>query len=204
MQSALISTPFVFPVISYLAGSIPFGLIFARFHGKDPRRYGSGNIGATNIARLLGKKWGLLTLFSDILKGFLPVIWAYYSGIETLYLALTGLAAVLGHCFSIFLFFRGGKGVATAVGVFLAICPKSVGIAAIVFFAVLRMFGYVSASSLAAATAIPVLVHIFCRSEILESMSWSICLIIWLKHVDNLKRLSKGEEKRINFQSQGT
>ena len=193
--------PFILPVIGFFAGSVPFGLIFAKLHGRDPRNYGSGNIGATNIARVLGKKWGLITLVTDVFKGFLPVLWASVSGTDTIYLALTGLGAVAGHCFSVFLMFRGGKGVATAVGVFLALCPKSVGVAAAVFFIVLRVFGYVSAASLAAAASIPILMHIFCSNEILESMSWTICLIIWLKHSDNLKRLSTGEEKKISFQS---
>ena len=193
--------PFIFPVVGFLTGSVPFGLIFARLHGKDPRNYGSGNIGATNIVRVLGKKWGLITLVADVLKGFLPVLWASVSGIDTIYLALTGLCAVAGHCFSVFLKFRGGKGVATAVGVFIALCPKSVAVAAVVFFIVLRIFGYVSAASLTAAASVPILMHIFCSNEILESMSWTICLIIWLKHSDNLKRLSTGEEKKISFQS---
>ena len=192
--------PFIFPLIGFITGSIPFGLIFARLHGIDPRNYGSGNIGATNIARVLGKKWGLITLVADVLKGFLPVIWASVLGIDVIYLALTGLSAVAGHCFSVFLMFKGGKGVATAAGVFLALCPKSVGVAALVFFIVLRIFGYVSAASLAAAVSLPILVHIFCSNEILESMSWTICLIIWLKHSDNLKRISKGEERKISFQ----
>ncbi len=204
MNQALTSMPFIFPLVGFFLGSIPFGLIFSKFHGIDPRKHGSGNIGATNIARVLGKKWGLITLVSDILKGFLPVMWASHTDIATVYLGLTGLGAVAGHCFSIFLLFKGGKGVATAAGVFLALCPKTVAVAAVVFFIVLRMFGYVSAASLAAATSIPVLMHVFCNNDILESMSWTICLIIWLKHSDNLKRLAKGEEKRISFQSQGT
>ena len=201
MEQIITDMPFIFPLLSFFAGSIPFGLIFAKLHGRDPRQHGSGNIGATNTARVLGKKWGLLTLVTDILKGFLPVIWASFSGIDNVYLALTGLGAVVGHCFSVFLMFHGGKGVATAAGVFLALCPKSVGAAAVVFFIVLRMFGYVSAASLAAAASLPILMHIFCSNAILESMSWTICLIIWLKHGDNLKRLSRGEEKKISFQS---
>ncbi len=194
-------TNLFFPVLGFVLGSVPFGLILARLHGKDPRKYGSGNIGATNIARVIGKKWGIITLLLDMLKGYLPVIFAIKSDINVMFIGLTGLAAVAGHCFSIFLMFRGGKGVATAAGVFLAICPKAVGVAALVFFAVARLSGYVSAASLSAATSIPLLVHVFCSNDLLESMSWTICLIIWFRHADNLKRLSRGEEKKIRFQS---
>ena len=190
---------FLFPMAAFIIGSIPFGLLLARMKGKDPRKHGSGNIGATNIARVIGKKWGLVTLFADILKGLVPVLLAEAAGLDTFYLALTGLGAVLGHCYSVFLLFHGGKGVATAAGVFLALCPKAVAVAAVVFFIVFRLFGYVSAASLSAAASIPVLMHVFCSNEILESMSWTICLVIWLKHSDNLKRLSRGEEKKISF-----
>ena len=204
MDQIITEMPYLFPVLGYILGSVPFGLIFARMQGRDPRKHGSGNIGATNIARVLGKKWGLITLVVDILKGFLPVMLAKTAGIGVIYLALTGLCAVAGHCFSVFLKFRGGKGVATAAGIFLALCVKSVLGAAAVFFVVLRIFGYVSAASLAAAASIPILLHFFCGNDILESMSWTVCLIIWFKHSDNLKRLSKGQEKKISFQSQGT
>ena len=204
MQEISNNISLLFPVAAFVVGSIPFGLIFARFQGRDPRKHGSGNIGATNIARVLGKKWGLITLFTDISKGFVPVFLASLAGVDTVYLALTGLGAVAGHCYSVFLMFRGGKGVATAAGVFLALCPKALGIAAVVFFVVISLFGYVSAASLAAAASLPILMHFFCSNDILESMSWTICLIIWLKHSDNLKRLSKGQEKKISFQSRGT
>ncbi len=199
MQNMADYINFLFPTAAFIIGSIPFGLLFARMKGKDPRKYGSGNIGATNIARVLGKKWGLVTLFADILKGLVPVLLAEAAGLDTFYLALTGLGAVVGHCYSVFLIFHGGKGVATAAGVFLALCPKAVAVAAVVFFIVFRLYGYVSAASLSAAASIPVLMHVFCSNDILESMSWTICLVIWLKHSDNLKRLSRGEEKKISF-----
>ena len=192
-------------LFSYLLGSIPFGLVFGRFKGKDPRNHGSRNIGATNIARVLGKKWGIITLFCDMLKGLTPVLLARYLDLSSMSIALSGLAAVAGHCFSIFLAFKGGKGVATALGVFLGICPKAVGIAAIIFASALYYSGFVSVGSLSAATSIPVLIYLLCSDPFFESMSWSICLLIWIRHKDNLKRLARGEEKGIiGSRSQGT
>ena len=197
---------------TYLVSGIPFGYLLAKqFANVDIKSAGSGNIGATNVLRVvkekdpkLAKKLGAATLLLDAFKGMLFIWIAKMLGAPEGVQWTLAVLAVVGHCFSIFLLFKGGKGVATAAGVFLALCPKTVAVAAVVFFIVLRMFGYVSAASLAAATSIPVLMHVFCSNDILESMSWTICLIIWLKHSDNLKRLSKGEEKRISFQSQGT
>jgi len=196
--------PLVLPVISYLLGSIPFGLVFSRLHGKDPRKYGSGNIGATNVSRVLGKKWGLITLACDLLKGLLPILVTTTLNLPSFYVALTGLMAVVGHCFPVYLAFKGGKGVATALGVYLALCPLAVGIGATVFFSVIYFTRIVSVSSLAAATSMPILISLFCPDNFFEAMSWTICFIIWFRHSDNLKRLSRGEEKKISFGSQGT
>jgi len=122
------SVPTIFlPASAYLLGSIPFGLLLARMRGVDVRSVGSGNIGATNVTRALGKGFGLLTFCADLSKGFVPVLVCRAvlpAGLETqTILALTGFGAVLGHCFPVFLGFRGGKGIATASGVFLGICP---------------------------------------------------------------------------------
>ncbi len=196
--------PIIFPLLSYLFGSIPFGLLFSKVKGKDPRKFGSGNIGATNISRLLGKKWGIITLLCDLLKGFLPVFFVSTIPLSNFYIAVTGLMAVVGHCYPVYLKFRGGKGVATALGVYLAICPLALAFGAIVFFAVAYFFRIVSVSSLAAATSLPLLISLICPDRFFEAMSWSICFIIWIRHSDNLKRLSRGEEKRISFGSRGT
>jgi len=199
--------------LAYFMACIPFGLVIAGKEGVDLRRRGSGNIGATNVARVIGKRAGLITLALDILKGFLPVFllrifWAAPvfpdAGGRDLFVAMSGVAAVAGHCFPVFMNFRGGKGVATAAGVFLAVCPATLVIAAAGFFFAVKKWRYVSVASLLAASIMPVTVSLFCPSDHIELMSWTIALIIWIKHADNLRRLSRGEENRISFQSQGS
>ncbi len=189
----------IWPIGSYLLGSIPFGLLFAHCRGIELRKHGSGNIGATNVARVMGKGWGLLTLAADLAKGLLPVlgcIWAMAGTADIdLWIAFTGIGAVMGHCYSIFFRFRGGKGVATASGVFLGVCPFGVGVAVFTFIVVLKKWGYVSVGSLSMALFMPILMHFFCPAYELELMAWVITLIIWIRHRDNIKRLIKGEEK---------
>ncbi len=203
MEQLLLTYPYLMPLIAYLAGSIPFGLVFSKFKGLDPRSYGSGNIGATNITRGLGKAWGAATLICDTLKGFLPVYVALKLGLPSFYVALTALGAVVGHCYSVFLLFKGGKGVATALGVFLALCPKAVGIAALIFAGALFYTRHVSVGSLSAAASIPLLIFFFKHDSFIETMAWTVCFIIWIRHKDNIARLIKGEEKKISFGSRG-
>jgi glycerol-3-phosphate acyltransferase PlsY len=190
----------IWPIGAYLLGSIPFGLLLARCKGIDLRKHGSGNIGATNVARVMGKGWwGILTLTADLAKGLLPVLgcmWAMAGAADLdFWIACTGLSAVLGHCYSIFLGFRGGKGVATAAGVFLGVCPCAIGIAVITFVIALKKWGYVSVGSLAASVLTPILIHFFCPAPELELMAWGTACIIWVRHKDNIKRLMRGEEK---------
>jgi len=184
--------------LSYLTGSIPFGLLFSRMAGKDVRKEGSGNIGATNVNRVLGKKLGILTLLCDVVKGFIPVFvasivlpvgdnWALFVG-------LCGLAAVLGHMFSIYLGFKGGKGVATALGVFLFFSPWSIALALVVFVAVVGVSGFVSAGSLAAAGLIPFFILLLGGSPSTFLCSAVIAIMIWVKHSSNIGRLRRGEE----------
>lgn len=186
-------------LISYLVGSIPFGLLFSRMAGKDVRKEGSGNIGATNVNRVLGKKLGILTLLCDVAKGFLPVFVASImlpeGDNQELYIGLCGLTAVLGHMFSIYLGFKGGKGVATALGVFLFFSPWSIAIALVAFVVVVGISGFVSAGSLAASALIP-----FCILLLGGSISTFLCsaviaILIWIKHSSNIGRLRRGEEK---------
>ncbi|HID97373.1 MAG TPA: glycerol-3-phosphate 1-O-acyltransferase PlsY [Thermodesulfobacteriaceae bacterium] len=189
----------IWPVCAYLTGAIPFGLLIARFRGLDLLSQGSGNIGATNVTRVMGKRLGIITLLADVSKGLLLVagcIW-FLDGTQgtDLWVAATGLAAVSGHCYSVFLKFRGGKGVATAAGVFIPICPAAVCLAVIPFFLIVKKWGFVSAGSLAASAAVPLLLHFFCPSMELEIMAWLIAGIIWIKHRDNIGRLLRGEEK---------
>jgi glycerol-3-phosphate acyltransferase PlsY len=194
-----------FVPIAYLVACIPFGLIIARSKGVDLRRHGSGNIGATNVARVIGKREGLLTLAGDIMKGFLPVLLlklffaspVFDNSDSDFFVALTGVAAVLGHCYPIFMNFRGGKGVATALGVYLAVCPASVLFAGAGFFLAVKKWGYVSVASLLAASMMPICINLLCPAPYIELMAWTIALVVWIKHADNLKRLSRGEENRL-------
>ena len=186
-------------IIGYLLGSVPFGLLYGKLAGIDVRSAGSGNIGATNVNRLLGKKLGALTLASDILKGVLPML---LTGAvlgdhpETqLWVLLTGGAAFLGHCFPLYLKFRGGKGVATALGLHLYLAPLPT-VAAVALFAItVRISGYVSAGSLAAAAALPLLIGLTTGNFALTAVSAGVGAVIWLKHHENIARLLRGEEK---------
>lgn len=186
-------------LVSYLTGAIPFGLLFSRLAGKDVRKEGSGNIGATNVNRVLGKKLGVLTLLCDVAKGFFPVFAASLllpmDDNWELFVGLCGLAAVLGHMFSIYLGFKGGKGVATALGVFLFFSPWAIGIALLLFIAVVGISGFVSAGSLAAAGMIPFLILMLGGSLSTFFCAAVIAVLIWIKHSSNIGRLRRGEEK---------
>ena len=188
--------------MAYLLGSVPFGLLIARSKGVDLRKEGSGNIGATNAARILGKKTGLLVLLLDMSKGFLPVLTTrllWHGQLPADHVAaMTGLFAVMGHCFPIFLAFRGGKGVATAAGVFLALCPAALAVAAAGFVATVWIFRYVSLGSMVAALLMPVSINLFRPHEQAFIFSaWVIASIIWWQHRDNLRRLVRGQESRF-------
>lgn len=185
---------------SYLIGAIPFGLLVGRIAGIDVRREGSGNIGATNVSRLLGKKKGLLTLLCDVAKGFLPVWGAALLLPETaaareLIVVLCGLATVIGHMFPLYLKFKGGKGVATALGVFLFISPGSILITLIIFVAVVSGSGYVSVGSLAASALLPLWLWVLDEPPQVLMVAVVIALLIWFKHRSNIGRLQRGEEK---------
>ena len=147
--------------MAYFLGAVPIGLLIAKIYGHpDIRREGSGNIGATNVARVVGKKPGLITLIGDISKGAVPVLLAMWLiGTDT-WIALTGFSSFLGHIFPIYLKFRGGKGVATATGVFFAISPLAVVFDLLIFLFVVWRFRYVSLGSLSAAFAMPFLLFI--------------------------------------------
>lgn len=187
------------PLSSYFLGAVPFGLLFALGRGVDLRTRGSGNIGATNVARTLGRGLGLITLLADLVKGLVPVVTARLvlenQPAEDIVVACTGLAVVMGHCYPVFLRFRGGKGVATAAGVFLGVCPPALGIALIAFVAVVRRYGYVSAGSLTAATLSPGMMHFLCPGPAAECMVWAVAAVIWWKHRDNVRRLLAGDER---------
>lgn len=186
-------------VLAYLMGSIPTALLVAKPFGLDPREHGSRNLGATNVARLLGKKWGLVTLFGDMGKGILPMLLAKYlfSGHpEAPWLtAGAGFFAFLGHLFPIYLKFRGGKGVATAAGVFLVLCPLAILIDLAVFILVVKVTGFVSVGSLLVAALTPGLIYLFCPEKAYIIVSLAMAILICIRHQANIRRLLRGEEK---------
>ena len=186
----------VYLIITYLLGSIPFGLIISKLFGKDIRKEGSGNIGATNVTRVLGKKAGILVLISDMLKGFLPIYIAKYI-FDTKLISLLAIASVIGHCFSIFLKFKGGKGVATAIGVLLALSSKTALIVIMFWLGVFLVSGYVSLASMLSASISWVVINFIENNIYYTYVAFIIGLIIILKHKDNLDRLLKGTEYRF-------
>ncbi len=204
---------FVAAVLAYLAGSIPFGLLVARgVAGIDIRRHGSGNIGATNVSRTLGAKWGIAVLLLDALKGALPVLLIprlFAESGETwfdLLRVIAGVATVIGHMFPVWLQFRGGKGVATALGVVFVLSPKA-SLAAFVGFALcMAASRIVALSSIVAALvfAIGQMVILwpnpFDRAKLPLSMfSLAVPALIILRHGSNIGRLLRGEEKKFSF-----
>jgi len=181
--------------LAYLLGSVPFGLVVARlFCGVDPRRAGSGNIGATNVARLCGFPYGLLTLLLDVGKGFGPVLAARLVVGSWPFVSLVLLAAVAGHMFPIFLRGRGGKGVATAIGVFLAAAPLPAGVAVVCCVGTIAATGYVSAGSLVLVVAMPLLCLALGPTALAPAAGLAALAILW-KHRENIVRLRTGQEK---------
>ena len=192
-------------IASYFIGAIPTGVILAKaFAGRDIRQEGSGNIGATNVTRVLGKKVGALTLVGDLLKGFLPV-WAGAAITGSLGVAcLMGLAAFLGHLFPIYLKFKGGKGVATALGVFLYLSPVVILIEVVVFAASVAIWKYVSLGSMLAAGTMPVLLFLLSYPTPVVILSIIFAILIIIKHSSNIQRLLSGTENKIGNKNKAT
>lgn len=188
------------PAVGYLFGSIPFGVLIGRLVRVDVRQSGSKNIGATNVSRVIGRKWGVLTLLCDCLKGFLPICFAVWVLPEEmkdkeLLVVLTGIMTVLGHMFSVFLKFTGGKGVATGLGVFLYLSPPAIGISLVVFVVAVAVSGFVSVGSLLASGLIPLWLYLLGSSRMTIFTGVMVATLIWLKHDENISRLLKGTEK---------
>jgi acyl-phosphate glycerol 3-phosphate acyltransferase len=185
---------------AYLIGAIPFGLLLSRGSNINIRTQGSKNIGATNVARLLGKKMGALTLCCDVLKGYLPICIAslllHADSNCDLLIAACGAATVLGHMFPVYLRFKGGKGVATALGVFLYLEPLATLACLVVFVVTVFLSGYVSLGSLLGSIAILVMLSVLQASVWKFWLAGFIVLLIWLKHHQNINRLLNGMEKR--------
>ena len=186
-------------VAAYFFGAIPFGLIISRSQGVDIRALGSGNIGATNVYRVMGKNWGLFTFFLDALKGFIPAyFFVEWSGSHETVGVYCGLMAIIGHSFPIYLRFKGGKGVATSAGMLLGVAPFSVGIGLISWIVFMVLFRYVSLASILATLIVSVTVWMRDAQPLISQ--WLITLlsllIIWL-HRANIERLFKGTENRF-------
>jgi len=184
---------FLLFLLAFGLGMVPFGLYVARFvKGIDPRDAGSRNVGATNVARLCGAPWGVLTLALDLFKGFLPCALAP-EGTGWLALSLIGLAAILGHAYSPLLNLRGGKAVATTVGVFLALAPGALIISAICTLLVIWLSGYVSVGSLTLALALPVFCLLTGNIGMIP-LAVGVMLFLFWRHRENILRLDRGEE----------
>jgi len=185
-------------VASYLIGAIPVGLLVARAAGGfDIRGKGSGNIGATNVLRTLGPVPAVLTLLGDVVKGYLAVRVAEVLGPEPAWGAAGALLAVVGNCWPVFLRFRGGKGMATALGAFLALAPKAVLPAAVVFIAIVAISRYVSLASIAAVLVFAVGVFALGYPRASTGAAALAALVIVWRHRENIRRLAEGRENRL-------
>jgi acyl phosphate:glycerol-3-phosphate acyltransferase len=200
------ATLLAIPFGSYLLGSIPFGLLLARlFGGGDVRKAGSGNIGATNVARVVGPLAGILTLVFDTAKGTAAVWLAgRVANDSATWMMIAALAVLLGHCFPVWLKFKGGKGVATALGVFLALSPLAAVSAMLLFLLCVAYWRYVSLGSVAAAAAMPLLIYFLWAPRhappiIVDAGTLAIALLVIYKHDGNLQRLVEGTEPRFSF-----
>jgi glycerol-3-phosphate acyltransferase PlsY len=198
------------PLAGYLLGSIPFGILLTwLFGGGDIRTAGSGNIGATNVTRVVGPIPGLLTLLLDGVKGAVAVwLAAHFTNSSATWMTATGFAALVGHCFPVWLKFRGGKGVATATGMFLALCWPA-AVAAIVLFALVVIFSrFVSLGSISAAAAMPLLIYLLWVPHFSPHLApppsvtigaFASAMLIIYKHDGNIQRLVEGREPKFAF-----
>lgn len=205
-MSSIPMTVVLIPVTAYLLGSIPFGLILGKISGSgDVRKEGSGNIGATNVARVAGPLAGILTLLLDGAKGAAAVLLTErYSNGSAMWMIIAGLAALVGHCFSIWLKFKGGKGVATAAGVYLALSPFAFLAGLILFILVVGFWRYVSLGSISAAAAMPLLLYFLWAPHhapppVITFGALAVAMLIVYKHDANLQRLVDGQEPKFSF-----
>jgi len=209
--------PILLLIFAYLLGSVPFGLLIARAHGIDLRTVGSGNIGATNVSRALGTKWAYVCFLLDVLKGLLPMLLARRLGIigdqpgtQELFLwLLVGCAAICGHIFPLYLKFKGGKGVATSLGVVLGVWPyfTLTGIASFALWGVcVLIWRYVSLASIVGAAAFPLVLALL--TALIETWHFStlwplfmvatlLSILIIARHTENIKRLLAGTEGKV-------
>ncbi|TAK95704.1 MAG: glycerol-3-phosphate 1-O-acyltransferase PlsY [Aquabacterium sp.] len=187
-------------VIAYLIGSLSFAVIVSRFFGlADPRSYGSGNPGATNVLRSGNKAAAILTLLFDALKGYIPVLIAQHMGLDNLTVTAVGLGAFLGHLWPVFFKFEGGKGVATAAGVLLGFSPALGGMVLLVWLAMAVVFRYSSLAALTASLAAP-LIQLQAQGWSPRAMTFGVvvmsALLIW-RHEANIRKLLAGQESKL-------
>lgn len=199
------------PAAAYFLGSIPFGILFARLFGAgDVRKAGSGNIGATNVARVAGPIPGILTLLFDTAKGA-AAVWAAgrVTGDSATWMIVAALAALIGHCFPVWLNFKGGKGVATAAGAFLVLCPLALLAVVILFLVVVSFWRYISLGSISAAAAMPLLIYFLWAPHHAPPLTVTFgalaaAAIIIYKHDGNIQRLVQGDEPKFTFTKKRT
>lgn len=188
----------LFAVFSYLFGSFPTGyILYFLSEKKDIRMFGSQSIGATNVLRLKGWAFAIPVIFMDILKGFLPVFIALKLFPDQRFALLCGFLAVLGHCYPIYIKLKGGKGVATAVGVYsvLALQPLLIGIG--VFVIIIAITRYVSLGSILAMSSVPISIYFIQGNDDIAILSAAIFLLICVRHMGNIRRLLQGKERKF-------
>lgn len=184
----------------YLVGSVPTGVILSKLSGTtDVRQEGSGNIGATNVFRVSGAKLGIFTLLGDMAKGIIPVALALAVTDGGIWTAAVALATFLGHLFPVFLKFRGGKGVATACGIFLILSPLALPFAIVTFVLVVMKWKYVSLGSLTASVFLPIFIGLAGYPVMDVSLSLIIGCLIVCRHWENIKRLRDGMEHKLSM-----
>lgn len=195
----------IFVVIAYIFGSFPSGVWLGKVTKNiDIREYGSKSSGATNAYRILGSKYGIMVLILDALKGYIPLYLASLFGIGGIYIILLGLVAILAHTFSFFIQFKGGKGVATSLGVFLFLIPKVVGILILVFILIVGVSKYISLGSVVCAGLLPILAYFTPVKEgvpriPLVIISLIVGIFVIYKHKANIQRLMDGKENKFNL-----
>lgn len=216
MTTGIIFTYVIVFVGSYVIGSVPWGYLIGRLHGKDIRQLGSGNIGATNVTRVIGPFSGKICFALDLLKGFFPVLIVSimiqkgtiedYNGLIQI---IAALGAVIGHIFSIFLKFKGGKGVSTSAGALLAMAPPAFLISGVVCVVVFLLSRYVSLASIAAAAVLPVsatfisISKLYPISPYILIFLYILAAVAILRHTSNIKRLLNGTENRFDKKKKG-
>ncbi|HTX69909.1 MAG TPA: glycerol-3-phosphate 1-O-acyltransferase PlsY [Thermoleophilia bacterium] len=199
ITAAYILAFIVLLVLAYLIGSIPFGVVIGKlFYGVDVRQHGSGNVGTTNVFRVLGKRAGVAVLILDMLKGYIPGViaaWLFHPWFAIFIAA----APVVGHMYSVFLRFKGGKGIATGAAAVAALVPLVFLIVVSVWVILVLTTRYVSVASLAATTLVPVLTIAFGEPLPYQIAGVLVAVVIWWAHRGNLKRLRAGEENRVRL-----